>query len=264
MNYCLRVVTRKISTVRAIVQSCSNWPQLLCSRLFPFCYTGKVKLRSGFSIHPRHMLKDSWGEIFEAAVADVYGVRGVQAPDFVWDIGANIGAFTCLAAATYPGSRIMAYEPDKGAVEILRKNLHENGFDRVKVVACPVTKDGRSVEFSVVGGGGGSNIYSIGPGKSSAMPSVTLNIEELQGARSLFVKLDCEGAEGEIIEWFVEHSSKLPEMVRIVAEYHPWCPITPDQSMRCLAEAGFTTSMMTRFGESYLLAERKISRENDV
>jgi hypothetical protein len=61
---------------------------------------------------------------------------------------------------------------------------------------------------------------------------------------------------GVVIEWICERVNELPEKVQIVAAYHPWCPMTPQQSLVCLNNAGFSASMVTRFGELYLVATR--------
>ena len=252
----LPTLHRKWTTARAIFRNCQNWAQVLSSRVLPHSYEGAVRLKTGVVIHPRRTLSRSWGEIFEPAIGDVYGLSALQAPDVIWDIGANIGAFSCVAAHAFPAAAVMAYEPDPDAVAILQKNVRANNLANVTIIPSPVTKDARLVDFSVVGGGGSSNIFSMGQGSKKKIQSVTLNSQGLRAARRLFVKLDCEGAEGEIIEWVCDREKELPPNISIVAEYHSWCPITPQQSLQRLQDAGFTASLTTRFDELYLMATR--------
>lgn len=255
-NRFLPILKRKWTTASAIVLNCENWAQVFFSRLLPGSYQGAVRLKSGVVIHPRHNLTQSWGAIFEPAIADVYGLRAMPAPDVIWDIGANIGGFSCVAGHVFPGAVIVAYEPDHDAVAALQKNIQVNNLDNVTVIPSPVTKDGRVVEFAVIGGGGSSNIYSMGQGSKTKIQSAALSLQELSSAQRLFIKCDCEGAEGEIIEWVCARVNELPPKIQIVAEYHHWCPITPQQSLTYLNNAGFSAAWCMRFDELYLVATR--------
>jgi FkbM family methyltransferase len=250
----LSLLKRKCATVGAILSHCDNWGQILRSRIRPGSYQGEVRLRTGVILKPRHSLDNSWGEIFEAAIADVYGLRTLPAPDVIWDVGANIGGFTCVAAHTFPQASVVAYEPDPGAIEAFQANVKANRLSNVTLVPHPVTGDGRQVDFSAKGGGGSSNIFSVGDGSQHAIPSVILNPPT--GAGRLFIKLDCEGAEGEIIEWICARTADLPLSIRLVAEYHHWCPVPPEQCLQRLRKAGFSAGLFNRFDELYLKAER--------
>ena len=144
------VARRKVLTAGTIVANCSNWIPVLGSRLVRGSYKGAVRLRSGVTIHPRHDLAQGWGEIFEPAIADVYGLRLSPPPDVIWDIGANIGAFCCVAAHAFPDAAIIAYEPDSEVVEVLEKNVRANALPNVTIITMPVTtRTERSTVLSI-------------------------------------------------------------------------------------------------------------------
>lgn len=247
---------RKCVTMAAILRNAKNWPLLCLNRIWSGFYQGPVRLRSGLVLHPAPDLTRCWGEIFEPAIADVYGLRTMTAPDAIWDIGANIGSFTCVARRAFPGARITAYEPDVRTIEALRANLDANGISDIVVVPHPVTRDGREVVFVKVADGAASNIFSQGEQAGTRLTSTTLSAEGLRTGDRLFVKMDCEGAEGEIVEWICDHAAALPSKMRMVAEYHPWCPVSPEKISTLLRTAGFTVRWTERFGESYFEALR--------
>lgn len=67
--------------------------------------------------------------------------KTVQMDDYVVDIGANIGYFTCiLAELVGPRGRVFAFEPCPRNYRLLCQNIYQNGFeDRVTVENCAVS-----------------------------------------------------------------------------------------------------------------------------
>lgn len=156
----------------------------------------------------------------------------------------------------------MAYEPDPEAVAALQRNLDHNNIRNVTVVPFPATRDGRDVTFTRTAGGGGSNIHGCGEGPVVRMPSRTPDTAGLEQAQRLLVKMDCEGSEGELSEWIAEHADQLPARLRVVGEYHPWCPKSAEEMTRCLQKAGFHVTWGDRFGEKYFDASRQWGENN--
>ncbi len=118
----------------------------------------------------------------------------------------------------------------------------------------PVTRDGREVLFSSLGSGGGSGIFLHDGGNSIALRSTSLATIAFETFRSLFLKLDCEGAEGEIIGWICAHKSTLPPDIIIACEYHHWCPIPLAEIIRELRAYEFSVEEKILFDETYLFA----------
>jgi FkbM family methyltransferase len=196
-----------------------------------------------------------WGEVFEPAIADIYRVTAAEA-DVIVDVGANLGSFSSLAAWTHRNGRVYAFEPQKEHAELLRRNLERNRLQNVRILESPVTADGRDVTFFEQTHEGAANIFQSGDGKSRALKSVTLDCVDFAGGRSAFIKLDCEGAEGELIQWLVEHLDQLPPRINIACEYHPWCPVPLEESVGRLTKAGFIVKNEVHFDEPYLFAQR--------
>jgi FkbM family methyltransferase len=57
----------------------------------------------------------------------------LKAPEFILDLGANVGYASALFASRYPSARILAVEPDPGNYQVCVENLRPYG-DRVQVV----------------------------------------------------------------------------------------------------------------------------------
>ncbi len=247
------IAKRKLSTFAATVRACSNWPSVARARLDSTATIDVLRFRNGLQLRPMPPLKATWGEIFEPAIADLYGIHA-SAPDLIVDVGANIGAFTCSAAYAHPRATVHAFEPSAPHADLLEVNVALNGLTNVRLHRAPVTKDGREVIFTVLGAGGASGIILHENGRDLSMKSVSLDCVDFSGRQSTFFKLDCEGAEGEIIEWICANLARLPSHIRLACEYHHWCPSPLDQLLDMLRAHGFKADHRTPFDESYIFA----------
>lgn len=246
---------RKLRTLQTIVAGCSNWPSLVAAKL-GFGDGGRiVQLRNGLEVEVKNSVMATWGEVFEPAIADVYRITPADA-DVIIDVGANLGSFTCLAAWTHRNSRVYAFEPQEEQTQLLRQNLERNHLKNVELIKSPATADGRDVAFFEQASAGSASIFQSGNGKPVALKSVTLDCVNFSDANSAFIKLDCEGAEGELIEWLVTHLDNLPKNITLACEYHPWCPVPLEQSVDRLTKAGFVVKNEIHFDEPYLFARR--------
>jgi len=245
----------KIKVLWLVISRVRNWGPLLLARLGLQRFPKTVVMRNGLTIEMPLADTGGWGEVFEPLIADVYHAP-VNFHGIIVDIGANAGAFTLRAAHQNPRAKIFAFEPQETVAALLRKNLSINLIMHAEVFVLPVTADGRLVEFTEsVGRPGSSGIQFEAEGRGSRK-STTLAELPWQQASAAFVKLDCEGAEGEICRWIAEDRTKLPARMQIVAEYHPWCPIPMAETIERLKSAGFRCSTFHAFHESYLRAER--------
>lgn len=251
----VHLARRKLATFAATIRRCENWPTVARARLSASARIDALHFRDGLKLRPMAPLKETWGEIFEPAIADLYGIRAC-APDLIVDVGANIGAFACVAAHVHPAAQVHAFEPSAPHADLFAENVALNRLGNVTLHRKAVTKDGREVVFSQFGAGGASGIVLQGDGPSTRLESVSLGCLNFPSARFLFLKLDCEGAEGEIIEWICANLPRLPANVKIACECHHWCPISLEGLIDLLHSHGFEAESRTLFDESYLFASR--------
>jgi FkbM family methyltransferase len=142
------------------------------------------------------------GREFEPDVCDFFR-RFLRPGMVVFDLGANIGQFTLLAAKRVaPGGAVHAFEPAPSEHAKLRANVALNGFAHVVASAVAVCDQKGEVQLHTAGSGLG--IYnSLGKplwgesGVTVAVPSTTLDdyVREAGVHRLDLIKMDVEGAE---------------------------------------------------------------------
>jgi FkbM family methyltransferase len=148
---------------------------------------------------------------------EVWSKKDYDIPGFAFtrdmtviDIGANQGFFSLYAASQ--GATVYAFEPCEDNLEILHWNVSKNGFQRsIKIVNAAVTDRQGEVDLFVGFDSSGSVIsgavttrdqYTTGTQiQARAVKSVTLDslLDEFHIERCDFLKMDCEGAEYEIL-----------------------------------------------------------------
>jgi FkbM family methyltransferase len=159
---------------------------------------------------------------------DVYQLAALPTPPAVIvDIGANIGAFSVLAATMYPDCVIRAFEPERDNHTLLVRNVAAYGFqDRIQILRVAVTADRKGV--SLYPGQGLSHACTVGDG-CLAHPdhgtdrvwcdSVTLT-DALDGLDSVdLLKVDCEGSEFEIFAGSAETLDKVRALRMEIHDY---------------------------------------------
>ena len=126
------------------------------------------------------------------------------------DLGANIGAFSVLAASL--GAKVRAYEADPDSYAILVKNIELNGFtDRIEAFQCAVVADHReTTELSV--SEKNRNFWRnsvVKRWQGSRMVSVPCRHFESVTQDGGCVKMDIEGSEMPILEAWKFRSKKM-------------------------------------------------------
>jgi FkbM family methyltransferase len=133
----------------------------------------------------------------------------------VLDIGAHVGIVSMYLAKTY-GCKVQAYEPNPHNYKRLVANLKANGLDRlVTAHNLAVTGDGRDVVISEANPGGNSGGHTIYGTNGVTVGSTTLKAM-LDGAPVDLLKIDCEGAEFEILA----DVESLKQVKAIRGEFH--------------------------------------------
>ena len=152
--------------------------------------------------------------------------RGVRFEDG-WtflDVGAGIGDFSISVARRLPGSRVIALEPFPPSHRVLLDNIRLNGVQNVE--AHPIALGAGSGPAKLRAGAaepGQSSTARLGPGVAAqeeevAGQSLTSLLDDLRIARCDFLKMDCEGAEYEIL--MTTDEATLGRVRHLALEYH--------------------------------------------
>jgi FkbM family methyltransferase len=175
-----------------------------------------VELRSGLKIylseHPHDVIS-----VFVVFVREDYGA--IEPGGAVVDVGANIGIFSLYAVHKKAGA-VFAYEPNSESFAYLLHNIRANRLEQ-RVIAR---------QFAVVGAPGGqvrfptrSSMYNAIITQDSAaeyelVDTIGLGAILAQSGPISLLKLDCEGAEYEILFSADETSYAAVRHIRL--EYH--------------------------------------------
>jgi FkbM family methyltransferase len=132
------------------------------------------------------------------------------------DVGANVGAFTVLAAGV-AGARAMAFEPSPDTFKMLMRNIRLNGLrDRVKAIHAAVGRREGMVQFSF-GLGTENHVATDAASNGSVAVKMTTLDKELAGNPPTLLKVDVEGFETEVFAG-AANTLKQPELRAIIVE----------------------------------------------
>lgn len=130
--------------------------------------------------------------------------RTLQPDDIFWDVGANIGAITLIAATRC--RRVVAFEPDPRSLKLLRENLAFNQLGNVEIVPCALG-DGRESIILHQAAPLNTGMTSILPGRFEAVGQVPVPMQradeflaEHPALTPTVLKLDVEGAEHLVLQ----------------------------------------------------------------
>ena len=151
------------------------------------------------------------------------------------EVGANFGVYCLPAVAEYGFTRAIAYEPDPGAFELLRRNIARNGLgDRVTAHHAALSSQPGELMLSLGGYNAGDNRIVVGSDPQDrrlvSVPARTLDEEAVTGHVSPselgLVWLDVQGHEYEVLRGA---GSVLDAATPIVLEY---CTAMMDETTR--------------------------------
>ncbi len=127
----------------------------------------------------------------------------VSEQDYVWDAGAFIGTFS-LGVRQLRGARVLAIEPDRQSVELLRKNLKANARGGYDVVDKAIGSREGVVRAVPLGLEHNRGAQRFEPVEAPAENDTVVTCTTLRGLRREFgdytaLKLDIEGGEFEAL-----------------------------------------------------------------
>ena len=179
-----------------------NWPTVIMSNFHLGEETVMVRLRNGLKFMIRKNRTDSL-VLREIFFKKIYhrNLYCLPRQSVVIDIGANIGAFSILAANLGENVTVYSYEPFSENFHLLEKNITLNGFDNRIVTFCFAV--GNHIGEKVVLSKGSSGVSTIYEKSGNEVVINMITLEEVFSANNIhhcdLLKIDCEGAEYEIL-----------------------------------------------------------------
>lgn len=181
-----------------------------------------LKLRNGLEIEsaPGALLVPLYKEII---YKDDYRLRADPLPRgaVVIDIGANIGMFSLHVAADHGAARVYAFEPFPESFALLKRNAERNRLDAIQPIPLAIAGQAGSRELHMQGRHGVHSLFGTA-GEAVRIECITLAdaFARWDIQRCDFLKLDCEGAEYEIL--LAAPSDVYARIQRLALEYHDW------------------------------------------
>ena len=175
----------------------------------------------------------------------------------VVDVGAHIGSFSIMVARS--AHRVLAFEPEPTNYQMLKKNVELNHLENMSIFEMAVS--GRSGHQDIYTYQGGSSadysLYERGITNIKAGRILTISVEDIFKREGLsridFLKLDCEGAEHDILRSMsLETASNIIGMA--METHRVPSAFSIDIPLR-LKELGFEIKM--NGGGGYIYARRK-------
>lgn len=139
---------------------------------------------------------------------DEYGIRKMNFKDgdVVIDIGANVGCVSIWLAKKFPFLKIFSFEAHPVNFDNLIKNIKENNVTNVTASNLAVySDDNRFVEITLnPRNTGSSSIFKVDPFSKDTAKIKTISLDTIIKSNNIsnikFLKLDCEGAEFDILQ----------------------------------------------------------------
>lgn len=218
-----------------------------------------------YRVDPHH--RQRLGQNYDLPVASFLRER-IKPGALCVDVGANVGVYVLqFAHWSGPKGRVIAFEPNPGALDILRKHVRMNGIaSQVTIVAAAIGESrGAAILYAVAADGmsrlGEPNKALSGKVREISVPVLTLDEYCRAGAvQPDWLFIDIEGFEIAALAGARELIAKGRGELGIVVEMHPdvWesANMTRSRAETLLAELGLRALSLT--GQTDPLAEHGI------
>ena len=143
----------------------------------------------------------------------------INTNDMIIDIGAHIGLFSLLVSQLCKTGKILSFEPVRENFDLLVSNLKLNHVENVLPFNMAVSKNSGRLDLFLNNDQSAHSIFSKSS-ESINVESTSLQkiFDENKISSCKLLKLDCEGAEYQIIDSLP--SEYLDKIQNIVMEYH--------------------------------------------
>ena len=189
-----------------------------------------------------------------------YDIDGfeINPSDIIIDIGAHIGLFSLLVSQFCKTGKIFSFEPINDNFNLLISNLKLNHAENIRPFNLAVSRNTSSVNLFLNSDQSAHSIFSS-DSESITVESISLQkiFDENKISSCKLLKLDCEGAEYEIIDSLpLEYFDKIQN---IAIEYHA-ADSKPELAKELISKiknAGFTIKTRPHHNDMGFLIAKK-------
>ncbi|HEY9623664.1 MAG TPA: FkbM family methyltransferase [Crinalium sp.] len=195
-------------------------------------------------------------------------VRILQPGWHCLDVGANHGYFALLMAEIVgPTGRVFAMEPNPKLVELLRRSLEANGFEKRAAVIPKAAShsDGETLNLVIPKGQTGHASVAALPSSTDdvvAVETITIDTLTADWPQVNFVKVDAEGAEEDIWNGMRQTIEKNKDIV-VVLEFGASRYANPRAFLESIEQSGFILRYIDVFEIKPITIERCLTERPD-
>lgn len=153
------------------------------------------------------VLKNEALDILQGKVYPVLNMLDNFENPIIFDVGANVGAFTAFSKLHIPKSKIYSFEPQKFLFGLMTKSFEDvPGIYLYNIGLAGENKDGllyENKDFPYLG----NSLYKVGESSEKiCIKKISDIIKKLKIKKIDLIKIDTEGSEYFIIQDLVEHN----------------------------------------------------------
>ncbi len=203
----------------------SNWFKIILNKFlyFPIKF---IKLGNGilFKIEKNKTGKADISMLIEIWHYEFYNPPFMQIneKDIVFDIGGNNGFFTIYAGVKAKNGKVFAFEPVKELAEKIRENIKVNNLNNIEVENLAISNRNSFEDFYISKKHNGCHSLFKRDESDEKIQIQNVKLEDYCLTKKIeridFLKLDCEGAEYDIILNLSQDFLK--KIKKISMEYH--------------------------------------------
>lgn len=213
--------------------------------LIVFGFKPLLKFRNGLKIKVQEALEVL--VLKEIVLDDVYRIAQLHEPHLILDVGAGIGEFCIFVARQFPRARVVAFEPNPKQFQLLQENIEHNSLSNVEAHMIAI---GLKSSYILESSAHGVRTRLNGEGQGSSIAGKPL-AAYLGTERVNLLKIDCEGAEVEVLESLGSSNWNLIE--RFAIEYHNYLVEDADKALYYrLSSVGYTVEVASDRFEAQL------------
>jgi len=217
-------LSRKISIIFKLKKEIKNWKSPILYYLKLKNEENIIEFKNGLKCIIRNKSDAiAFLEVFFLNTNDWIDEFKIKEKDIVIDIGAHVGYFSIHSSVNAKNGKIFAFEPYDKSFEILMKNLNINKIKNVIPENLGVSKHtGTSTLYLKKDFAIGNSIYK-NSNLDLKIDIKTISVQDIIKKNDIqkidILKLDCEGAEYEILLNLDQET--LRKIKKIVSEMHP-------------------------------------------
>lgn len=219
------MIKNYLHVIKAIVSKCKNWPHIILAKILNLKLKN-ISLKNNQKIYVGDRLGKADLSMFsEIFYKQYYNPKGfeINEGDIVFDVGANSGFFTLYSSSKATNGKVFAFEPVPYLFEKINKTVSLNDIGNVVVENIAIGKDEDSSSFYISKDHNGCHSFYKRDGELDKVTVKSKGLEKYCRENNItkidFLKLDCEGAEYDILNndsfEFIKNS-----IGKIAMEYH--------------------------------------------